>query len=202
MKAILLLRFVFLVGTCGALLAPSMASACSCGYKEPVPAAVASAAAVFHARVLSLERVSPVTTLIRNVGPVDTWHPYFVRMRLEVLGTYKGALPREVSVATGDGRMDCGLPLVPGTEYLVYADAADSWTLGADYIINGCDRTQSIAETTDLPELGPSRPPLPDTLGTRLRRAGLPLLGVLALCAGLFLVFRRRRSAAHRLPRT
>lgn len=104
--------------------------ACSCelpipklSIKKQVNKARKNAYAVFSGRVLEITK-----------QPQD----FYVSVRLLIKESWKGNLPREITVTTGLGNGDCGYPFEVGESYLIYANGSNKNKLST----NICQRTK------------------------------------------------------------
>ena len=109
------------------LLTPRSAAACSCA-EQPFETARASAAAIFEARVASIETED------------GTRH-----VRFDVVQTWLAAEHEHVEVVTAETEAACGFTFEPGQSYLVYASGLE----GEAYRVSLCSRTRLMAEADD-----------------------------------------------------
>ncbi len=107
---------------------------CSCdlpipkrSLKQQVNKARKSSIAVFSGRVLE------ITKQPQN---------FYISVKLLVIDSWKGSLPKEITVTTGLGNGDCGYPFEVGESYLIYANGSDENKLST----NICQRTDSLLE--------------------------------------------------------
>lgn len=121
-------------------LAGIEAAACTCDVppkrplKQSVNLARKDSRAVFSGRVLKIDEAG-----------------YPLRVTIRVNKSWKGVLPAEVVLLTGNGLGDCGYPFEAGHNYLVYAYGPDVDHLGT----NICQRTAPLsAGGKDLKILG------------------------------------------------
>jgi hypothetical protein len=90
----------------------SRAHACTCAQRS-LEQQIAGAAAIFEARVAAIEPIDPAV----GGGPL--------RVRLEVVQTWRGANSERVEVRTQSSDAACGYAFEIGRSYLVYADEAE-----------------------------------------------------------------------------
>ncbi len=119
---------------------PERALACSCGEIDPPSVALEEAAAVFSGKVLTAEGYGPVI------------------LTFQVYRVWKGSVtPTFVMMTRSLGAGDCGAPLYPGEEFLVYAYETDEHELLAAWF---CTRTYPLEwAEEDLAFLGEGRLP-------------------------------------------
>lgn len=123
---------------------PTQASACVCSPGEREQRPLEQAEMVFVGRPVKIEVVPPaqasgggawqsikdaVSSLFRS-GPTSATpvRPRFldsVRVTFEVSNYIKGAGPKTISVMTGYGGSDCGLPVSISKKYTIYARCRD-----------------------------------------------------------------------------
>jgi len=112
--------------------------ACSCSilstlhrsFEERVKDARDDSKAVFSGTVLGIDRVP---------------NRLSVTVKFKVERTWKGSLPEEMTIFTGQGGGDCGFPFEVGTTYLVYAYGDSVATLSTSI----CRRTTVLAAATE-----------------------------------------------------
>src|SRR5512143_3669466 len=104
-----------------AVSSPTPAAACSCA-EMPFEAARAGAAAIFEARVASIDD-----------GPDGTRH-----VHLDVVQTWLAAEHEHVEVVTASTEAACGFTFAVGSSYLVYASGVE----GDAYRVSLCSRTR------------------------------------------------------------
>ena len=140
-----MLGFLVLLG--GLWTAPACETGvCSCAGSHDVPSALASADAVFTARVLSVR-----DTLVGGGTEHGPWE--MLRVTLRVDRAWKGVESRTVEVITGTGGGDCGFPFRRGKSYLVYTHRMGAGSLSAGI----CGRTAELARASaDIRALGPA----------------------------------------------
>jgi hypothetical protein len=120
--------------------------ACTCGssggnltIKQQVKEAQKQSRAVFVGKVMQVLQQPDSSDVV-------------VRFRVEK--SWKGNLPREVIVVTGQGGGDCGYRFEVGGKYLVYAYGPNETSLGT----NICQRTAALSEArADIKHLGKSK---------------------------------------------
>jgi hypothetical protein len=79
-----------------------------------------------------------------------------VVVKFRVESSWKGRLPKKVSVSTGQGHGDCGYQFEVGQSYLVYAYGSDENSLST----NICQRTAPLSEAAaDIKLLGKRKLP-------------------------------------------
>lgn len=117
-----------------AMTVPS-ASACSC-LETPVEEARTASAAVFEAQVASIEPIEG------GAGAI--------RVRLDVVQTWKGANTEHLEVTTSSNEASCGYPFEVGRSYLVYATEAQG-----ELRVSLCSRTRRMEDAdSDRAALG------------------------------------------------
>lgn len=142
MKKFLLVIWIAMVVVFGEL----EARACTCDLplgkltvKQQVKKARAQSQAVFVGKVLEVVRSS---------------ESFSVSVKFRVESSWKGKLPRELSLTTGLGNGDCGYPFEIRQKYLVYAYGSDENRLAT----NICQRTPGLIEAAaDLKALGKAK---------------------------------------------
>jgi hypothetical protein len=138
-----MLGFLALLGAL-TVAGPCKTGVCSCAGPRDSPSALASADAVFTARVLSVR-----DTAVGRETERGPWQMRRVTLRVDRV--WKGVESRTVVVITGMGGGDCGFPFQRGKSYLVYAHGAGDGSLGAGI----CGRTAELAYAdADLRQLG------------------------------------------------
>ncbi len=120
-------RYLSLLLLAIAWLVPGRASACSC-MEQPFEAARAGAAAIFEARVASVE----VAEGTRHV-------------HLDVVQTWLAAEHEHVEVVTAETEAACGYSFEVGRSYLVYASGVESDA----YRVSLCSRTRPMEDADD-----------------------------------------------------
>jgi hypothetical protein len=104
--------------------------------KQQVNKARKTANAVFSGTVLEITK-----------QPQD----FYVSVRLLVENSWKGNIPKEVTITTGLGGGDCGYQFEVGKSYLIYANGSNENKLST----NICHRTKNLSESIqDLQILG------------------------------------------------
>src|SRR6266550_58580 len=86
--------------------------ACECANPER-PCEYLRSDAVFVGRVID-------TVSVRHSLEKNSWTPGY-SMRFAVAESLRGGLGTEVTVETGSGGGDCGIPLQPGAKFLIFA---------------------------------------------------------------------------------
>jgi hypothetical protein len=120
--------------------------ACTCGssggnlsIKQQVKEAQKQSRAVFVGKVMKIIQQPDSSGVLVKLRAEKSW---------------KGKLPREVTVATGIGGGDCGYRFEVGDSYLVYAYGPNESSLGT----NICQRTSALSEArADIKHLGKSK---------------------------------------------
>ena len=121
-------------------LIANRAIACDCTPTQSVGDELASSAAVFAGRVVTIT--------------AEKDH-YGLQVKFNVTKVWKGVLKASVVVTTGVGTADCGYLFREGEDYLVYCYGAEGF-LGTGI----CNRTGKLADAAgDLTLLGPGRSP-------------------------------------------
>lgn len=119
-------------------LSPQPAHACSCLVMD-LEESIDQAAAIFEGRVVSIEKAEG-----SEEGPI------MLRVTFDVVRSFKGKVPEELTLRTADNSAACGYAFEKGTSYLVYAHDTGAG-LGAGL----CSRTQPIEQAgEDLAKLG------------------------------------------------
>jgi hypothetical protein len=122
---------------------PSCAYACSCRPPGPPAEALANATAVFSGKVTALS------------APVDGGGTDPVQVTFAVTNGWKGADQSTIVIVTPSSSASCGVGLVEGQEYLVYATESEG-----SLQTNLCSRTTQLAMAgEDLAVLGAGTPP-------------------------------------------
>lgn len=118
----------------GLILSPSSAQACSCVVGIPLCESAWTSDVVFSGEVLSVERVSnPTQDLFSSV-----------RVRFQVIESWRGDVSGILEVKTGLGGGDCGYAFVRGMKYLVYAHSR-----GGALSTGICSRTRPLSQAAE-----------------------------------------------------
>ncbi len=149
MKLRHLLGLVFLV------VAPYVASACSCVPPGPPLESLEQSTAVFAGKVTEVEGEVSDTGFFGGE----------LTATFEVTRYWKGVSSSTVQVTTASTGAACGYYFQEGESYLVYAHGVTD-----DLSVNSCSRTRLMENATeDLQELGPGTSTLPPFIAWLLR---------------------------------
>ena len=140
---------------------PVIANACSCAGTSTLADAFAGSRAVFTGKVLYTNRSLKWKWMralyyfydLTNITPPEyNARRDGVSVTFEVMNSWKGQDEDVVTLRTGYGGGDCGIPFEAGDEALIFVSKYYSdW-----YDMGICSRTQSLADATaDIVALGP-----------------------------------------------
>ena len=122
----------FLTVLAGMLFASS-AIACQCGATDPPALALKSSSSVFSGQAVA---VNDQYGVFRRLGDrlgvskpdassyEEHLRRYGFEITFEVSSVWKGPVKKRLTVFTGRGGGDCGIPFAVGGRYLVYADSS------------------------------------------------------------------------------
>ena len=131
------------------LLHPEQSYACSCVTPGSPSEEMATSAAVFMGRVVSVREFEP------NDGSWSSIDPTTVEFAVSTV--WKGPSYETMFLTTARSGASCGFTFVEDEEYVVYSSNGSGVSL--------CSRTRSLSEAQhDLTELGKGRAPIPGTI--------------------------------------